>query len=89
MSKTIITTITAATALALALLVATPASAATGLCGYFSESRAVNSTCTGKQVQSKVWGSGAWRYGAWAPKGSTSWQAASWASIGPVGYNVR
>lgn len=78
-----------ATALVLTVVVATPASAATGLCGYFSESRAVNSTCTGKQVQSKVWGSGAWRYGGWAPKGSTSWQAASWASIGPVGYNVR
>jgi hypothetical protein len=88
MSKLIVTTIAMA-AVALSLLVATPASAYTGLCGYFSESRAVNGTCTGKQVQSKVWGSGAWRYGGWAPKGSTSWQAASWASIGPVGYNVR
>jgi hypothetical protein len=67
-----------------ATLVAAPAALAdNGSCGYYSESRAVNSTsfCANKVVQSQVKAGGKINYGPWARKGETSWQRASYANV--------
>lgn len=82
------TRIAAATAAAVVLsgatLVAAPAAFAdNGSCGYYSESRAVNSTsfCANKVVQSQVKEGNTIHYARWAPRGQTSWQSANYANV--------
>lgn len=74
----------AAVLLSGATLLASPAAFAdSGSCGYYSESRAVNSTsfCANKVVQSQVKEGNTIHYGRWAPRGQTSWQSANYASV--------
>lgn len=72
------------------MLAASPAEANAGYCGYYSQSRAVNSTCSDRQVRSVVrLTSGEYKYGGWAFQGFTSWQAASWVNVSYYYYGVR
>jgi hypothetical protein len=73
------------------LLIAGPASAGTGTCGYYSESRAVNSTsaCYSKQVRSIIQVNGVQKIAPWASYGSTSWQSQSYPSVDWVNYGIR
>ncbi len=86
-------TITGAAALVAAsiLVGGGAASANTGTCGYYSESRADNSNyaCVALQVQSKVYVPGAVKYGNWASYGYTSWQSANYPVVNGFTYLTR
>ena len=72
---------------------AAPAAADTGLCGYYSESRAANtaSNCYNRQVRSIVLvnPNKTYSYGPWVNNGSTSWQPYSYPAIEWYSYSTR
>lgn len=65
------------------LAVAPAAFADDGYCGYYSESRAVNSksVCSNKRLQSQVKEGSVVHYAPWALTGQTSWQSQSYANV--------
>lgn len=90
LSRMVMALATSGLVAAVGLSVASTASAASGYCGYYSESRAVNSTCSTYQVRSIVVVSqGNVSYGPWVNQGSTSWQPYSYPSIQGFSYGLR
>jgi hypothetical protein len=73
------------------LTIAPAAQAADGYCGYYSESRAVNSksACSGKKVASYVKVNGQHKYGPYVTSGQTSWQSANYAGVQAYSYVFR
>ncbi len=87
-----LTALTVAGGVALATLSVAPAAqAADGYCGYYSESRAVNSksTCTTKKLASYVKVGGQYKWGPYVTTGRTSWQLANYASVQAYSYVFR
>lgn len=70
------------------LTVASAAQAADGYCGYYSESRAVNSksVCSSKKLASYVKVNNQYKWGPWVTTGRTSWQWRNYPSVQAYSY---
>jgi len=71
-----------------ATVVAPAAQAASGYCGYYSETRAVNSAsaCSTGTVRSEIKAYGSIHYGPYVGSGKTSWQPVNYAVVDWASY---
>lgn len=70
------------------LIPASTAQALNGVCGFYNESRAVNSLCTTNSVRSWVSENGRYHFGPYVSLGQTSWQNQNFPTIDWATYQV-